>query len=143
MALLAREALENPLFAQICGQKKAVVQYGNPPYDRWLTNHNRLLSDYPGTVGVKTGFTKDAGRCLVSCVQRDGVRLIVVTLGCPDDWAVHRQLYDRYFALLSLRDPPETSVRVPVTGERLPGWRRFMTPSPQWLWQLESNSRFG
>lgn len=116
MALLAKEALKNPLFAEICGQKKGVVSYGNPPYNRWLTNHNRLLSDYPGTIGVKTGFTKEAGRCLVSCAQRDGVRLIVVTLGCPDDWTVHRTLYDRYFARLSLREVPETQVSVPVTG---------------------------
>ena len=85
MALLAREALQNPLFAEICAQSKAVVQYGNPPYNRWLTNHNRLLREYPGTIGVKTGFTKASGRCLVSCAERDGVRLIAVTLGCPDD----------------------------------------------------------
>ena len=65
MALLAREALQSPLFAEICAQSKAVVQYGNPPYNRWLTNHNRLLREYPGTIGVKTGFTKASGRCQI------------------------------------------------------------------------------
>lgn len=118
MALLAREALENPLFAEICAKPSAKIQYGNPPYDRWLQNHNRLLKSYPGTVGVKTGFTDSAGRCLVSCADREGVRLIVVTLSCPDDWNEHKKLYDRYFGLLRPEEVgglvPE--VEIPVTG---------------------------
>lgn len=118
MALLAREALQNPRFADICSKSKAVVQYGNPPYNRWLSNHNRLLRSYEGAVGVKTGFTEAAGRCLVSCVSRGGIKLIAVTLNCPDDWNENMKLYDRYFAALqpvSLEGliPP---VDVAVTG---------------------------
>ena len=79
MALLTREALSNPRFAEICSQKSAKVCFGNPPADRWLSNHNRLLKLYPDAAGVKTGFTDAAGRCLVSYAQRGGVRLIVVT----------------------------------------------------------------
>ena len=75
------------------------VCYGQPPYPRSLLNHNRLLSLYGDAIGVKTGFTKKAGRCLVSAAQRDGVRLICVTLNCPDDWNTHAALYRRYFAL--------------------------------------------
>ncbi|WP_432353437.1 D-alanyl-D-alanine carboxypeptidase family protein [Anaerotruncus rubiinfantis] len=118
MALLAREALGNPRFADICSQYKAVAQYGNPPYNRWLQNHNRLLRSYEGAVGVKTGFTDTAGRCLVSCAMRGGVKLIAVTLGCPDDWNTHANLYDRYFERLTPTDvePAIPEVNVPVAG---------------------------
>ena len=118
MALLAREALSNDAFAAICSQYKLRANYGNPPYNRWLKNHNKLLSIYDGTFGVKTGFTKKSGRCLVSAARRDGIELICVTLNCPDDWSVHRNLYDRFFDKLTLKnltdDLPETNV--PVVG---------------------------
>ncbi|MBC8546296.1 D-alanyl-D-alanine carboxypeptidase [Clostridiaceae bacterium NSJ-31] len=104
MAMLARAALQNPDFAEICGQYRMTLSYGNPPYKRWLKNHNRLLQDYDGTIGVKTGFTKSAGRCLVSAAQRDGVTLICVTLGCPDDWRTHAQLLDSSFAQVQAAD---------------------------------------
>ncbi len=118
MARLARAALENGEFAAICSQYKLRVKFGDPPYERWLTNHNKLLNYYDGTVGVKTGYTKKAGRCLVSAAVKDGVTLICVTLGCPDDWNVHQQLYDRCFQLVELRDlsPDATGFAVPVTG---------------------------
>ena len=101
LALLARAALQNPLFARICGSASLQVPYGDPPEPRLLTNHNRLLREYPGTVGVKTGYTQKAGRCLVSAVEREGITLIAVTLDCPDDWNVHRALYGRYFPQLT------------------------------------------
>lgn len=116
MAVLTRAAMQNPEFADICAQYKMRLSYGNPPYERWLTNHNKLLTYYEGTVGVKTGFTKKAGRCLVSAATRDGVTLICVTLNCPDDWNVHQNLYDRYFGKVQVedlsRDIPEIAVKV-------------------------------
>ena len=62
MALLARAALQNPLFAEIAASRRMTVCYGQPPYPRSLLNHNRLLSLYGDAIGVKTGFTKKAGR---------------------------------------------------------------------------------
>lgn len=121
MAVLTQEALRNEQFAEICSQYKIRASYGNPPYDRWLTNHNRLLSYYEGTIGVKTGFTKKSGRCLVSAAQRDGVDLICVTLSCSDDWNVHKTLYERYFDRVHVEDLSEglAGLRVPVTGGAL------------------------
>jgi D-alanyl-D-alanine carboxypeptidase/D-alanyl-D-alanine carboxypeptidase (penicillin-binding protein 5/6) len=118
MALLAREAIKNDLFYQICSQYKLRATYGNPPYERWLTNHNKLLNYYEGAIGVKTGFTKKAGRCLVSAAQKDGVTLICVTLSCSDDWNVHQNLYDRFFSEIVLEDLAQgiPKVTVPVTG---------------------------
>lgn len=106
MALLAREALRNPDFAEISSQKKAKVCFGNPPYERWLVNTNKLLDMYEGVKGVKTGFTDEAGRCLVSACERDGISMICVTLNDKDDWNDHIKLYDYGFARL---EPSELS----------------------------------
>lgn len=104
MALLTAYALENPKFRSICSEKSERVYYGNPPYARTLYNHNRLLSSYEGAIGVKTGFTKKSGRCLVSAAERDGVTLIAVTLNAPDDWNDHKKLLDYGFSVVKLCD---------------------------------------
>jgi D-alanyl-D-alanine carboxypeptidase/D-alanyl-D-alanine carboxypeptidase (penicillin-binding protein 5/6) len=101
MALLAREALKNAEFRAICSQKSASVKFGNPPYDRRLNNTNRLLDYCEGIIGVKTGFTDAAGRCLVSAATRNGITLIIVTLFAPSDWEDHTKLYDFAFPLLA------------------------------------------
>lgn len=94
LALLASVALKNTAFRAACSSKQAVLYYGNPPYRRSLTNHNKLLGNYEGLIGVKTGFTKKSGRCLVTAAERDGKRVIAVTLNAPDDWNDHRALLD-------------------------------------------------
>ena len=71
---------------------------------RSFTNHNRLLWSLDGAIGVKTGFTRAAGRTLVSAVERNGRRLIAVTLCAPDDWQDHACLYDEAFAAFSERE---------------------------------------
>lgn len=101
MALLAREALKNPEFAEICSQSSAKVHFGNPPFDRWLKNTNKLLTMYEGVKGVKTGFTDEAGRCLVSACERDGITLICVTLNDKNDWNDHSRMYDYGFSAVS------------------------------------------
>lgn len=101
MALLAAEALENPTFAEICSSQTLKVNYGNPPYDRWLKNTNKLLGMCEGCKGVKTGFTDEAGRCLVSACERDGVTLICVTLNDPNDWQDHINMYEDAFSRIT------------------------------------------
>ncbi len=121
MSKLARAALNNPVFAQVCAQKTARVEYGNPPYMRTMTNHNKLLKMYDGTIGVKTGFTKKSGRCLVSAAERDGVTLVAVTLNDPNDWSTHKELFDYGFSLLSRTelDSDITGLRLNVAGSVL------------------------
>jgi len=65
---------------------------------RTMSNHNRLLREIDGCVGLKTGYTQAAGRTLVSCVERDGRTLVAVTLCDGNDWADHKALYDYGFA---------------------------------------------
>lgn len=98
MALLAKAAMKNKTFAEICGSEKSTVEFGNPLQKRTFTNHNKLVSEYEGCIGVKTGFTKKAGRCLVSAAEKDGVTLICVTLGASDDWNLHKSLFDYGFS---------------------------------------------
>lgn len=105
MALLAQEALKNPDFVSVCSQYSAKVEYGNPPATRGLTNHNRLLKQYDGCYGVKTGFTKEAGRCLVSAAERDGRKLIAVVLHDSQDWADSEALFDYGFSVTQMYQP--------------------------------------
>ncbi|MEG1687539.1 MAG: D-alanyl-D-alanine carboxypeptidase family protein [Angelakisella sp.] len=117
LATLTAAALQNPLFAQMCAAKKLTLYFGNPPFDRTLYNHNRLLSLYPYAIGVKTGFTKSSGRCLVSAARKDGVTLVAVTLRCGDDWRVHQALYEHYFPTVTLRVlSPPAGMLLPVVG---------------------------
>ncbi|MDD6033063.1 MAG: D-alanyl-D-alanine carboxypeptidase [Oscillospiraceae bacterium] len=118
MARLACAALQNEDFRAICSQSSMKVSFGNPPSDRWLQNHNKLLESYEGCIGVKTGFTKLAGRCLVSAAERDGVTLVCVTLKDPNDWEDHRALLDWGFDQLERveLEAELSDVTLPVTG---------------------------
>ena len=97
MALLAAEALRNKDFRDICGLKSAKVSFGSPVSTHTLRNSNKMLSMYEGCIGVKTGFTDNAGRCLVTAAERNGCTVIAVTLHASDDWNDHRNLLDLGF----------------------------------------------
>lgn len=103
MAKLTREALKNETFREICGTSSIKLKFGNPPYERWLVNTNKLLALYDGCIGVKTGFTDEAGRCLISAAEKDGVTLICVTLNAPNDWNDHIKMYDYGFSVTESR----------------------------------------
>lgn len=118
MALLARAALEDQTFRQLCSSPSLAVAFAEPVKRVTYTNHNKLLTQYPGCVGVKTGFTKEAGRCLVSAAERDGALLIAVTLNAPNDWEDHTALLDYGFSQVEPYQLAGGDVRltVPVVG---------------------------
>lgn len=118
MALLARAALEDQAFRQLCSSPSLAVEFAEPVKRVTYTNHNKLLAQYQGCVGVKTGFTKEAGRCLVSAAERDGVLLIAVTLNAPNDWQDHTALLDYGFSQVEPYQLAGGDVRltVPVVG---------------------------
>lgn len=97
MAKITAYGLSNPKFAEIVSTKTKKVPWEGRNYDRVLNNHNKLLSLYDGCIGVKTGFTKAAGRCLVSAARRNDCTLVCVTLNAPNDWNDHMALYDNAF----------------------------------------------
>lgn len=92
LARLAAAAMENETFARVVSTRQH--RFG----ERVVINHNKLLWRYEGAEGVKTGFTKKAGRILVSSASRQGRRLICVTINAPDDWNDHMALLDEGFS---------------------------------------------
>ena len=116
MALLARACLDNELVAAICATRSAT--FGS----RTFTNHNKLLDMYDGCIGMKTGYTQRAGRTLVSAAERNGQRLICVTLNDGDDWKDHMALFDHgfeHYPLKSVSGEGELFTCVPVSGSLL------------------------
>ena len=92
LAILASYAMENPIFYKTVSTKNVTI--GN----RYLHNHNKLLWQVEGADGVKTGYTRAAGRILVSSATRNGRRLIAVTINAPDDWRDHASLLNQGFS---------------------------------------------
>lgn len=101
MALLTAEAMRNEEFQSICSMKSDTVIFSGQDKAVTLYNHNRLLDTYIGCIGVKTGFTKKSGRCLVSAAERNGITLIAVTLNAGDDWNDHKKMLDYGFSQFS------------------------------------------
>jgi D-alanyl-D-alanine carboxypeptidase/D-alanyl-D-alanine carboxypeptidase (penicillin-binding protein 5/6) len=92
MAKLMFYCMENENFKDLVSCHSAEIK------GQTYTNHNKLLINYPGCIGGKTGFTSAAGRCLVTCCERNGIRLVCVTLADADDWQDHMSLYDYAYA---------------------------------------------
>lgn len=119
MAILARAAMENGTLSRIVSTKTVTIG------GRTMTNHNKLLSYLDSCTGLKTGYTRAAGRTLVSCAEKSGQRLIAVTLQDGNDWADHTALFEYGFSayparqLAQLGQPLE---RAEVTG----GLRNFV-----------------
>ncbi len=97
LSVLAAYAMNNPIFAKTVSTKTVTVG------ERVLQNHNKLLWQVDGADGVKTGFTKKAGRILVSSCTRQGRRLITVTINDGNDWADHKTLLESGFSAFSLQ----------------------------------------
>lgn len=116
LARLTAAACENEDFLRLSGTKERTLRLDGR--SQVLKNHNRLLFTDPSVIAGKTGYTRASGRCLVSAAEREGVRLIAVTLDAPDDWRDHRALYDYGFSLLRRETLPLSGeeYRVPVTG---------------------------
>ena len=110
MAKLAAYCMGNKDFARIAGTVSHTVG------EQTLVNHNRLLREYDGCLGLKTGYTMAAGRTLVTCAERDGARYVCVTLNDPDDWDDHKALYDWAFDNYSFAEviPAGLSYEVPL-----------------------------
>lgn len=119
LALLAAAALENPTFSEIVSTKNYTVKLHNDEVSFTASNHNKLLRMYDGAIGVKTGFTKKSGRCLVGAATRNGVTLICVTLNAPDDWNDHMKLFDygfSQFCSIELASVGEYCYSIPIIG---------------------------
>ena len=100
MAILAAAAAQDPTFVRLCSTSQAHIA------GRTMTNHNRLLRETEGCIGMKTGYTKAAGRTLVTCTVRNGRTLVAVTLCDGNDWADHKALYQYGFDKITKEEAP-------------------------------------
>ena len=116
LALITAAALQNPTFADIVATRRHDAKQNGTDATRLFVNHNRLLHIFEGACGVKTGFTKKSGRCLVSAAERDGLLLVAVTLSAPDDWHDHTGLLSWGFAGYEGFSPMVAPLSLPVVG---------------------------
>ncbi|MBQ7337694.1 MAG: D-alanyl-D-alanine carboxypeptidase [Clostridia bacterium] len=139
LGLIAAAALTHPILQRIMSTRRATIPLCDmrdpnmadtddsltvdedtiPVGSRVLLNHNKMLRYYDGAIGVKTGYTKRSGRCLVSAAERDGLTLIAVTLNAPDDWNDHTTLLDYGFSRythVTLCSMGEYQTLLPVSG---------------------------
>ena len=117
MAKLAQACLQQETLAEIVATRSISME------GRSFQNHNKLLWQYEGCIGMKTGYTELAGRTLVSAAQRDGMTLIAVTLNAPDDWNDHKTLFDYGFSNYRMEPLVEQGQQIttmPVSGSALP-----------------------
>ena len=98
LASLASYAMQNPIFVKTVSAKNVHIS------ERLLTNHNKLLWRLEGADGVKTGYTKAAGRILVSSAMRSGRRLVAVTIAAPDDWLDHITMMETGFGSFHMKE---------------------------------------
>lgn len=103
LVMISREAMQNDVFRKIVSTQRATIPWESRGYDRVLNNKNRLLSSYDGAIGIKTGYTKAAGRCLSFAAERDGMTLIGVVLNCPDWFDVSEQLLNAAFSRYEMK----------------------------------------
>ncbi len=101
LALISRYAMKNNSFREIVSTKSVKIPFTTRNCDRYLINKNKMLKEFEGSTGIKTGYTKKAGRCLVSSCIRNGMELICVVLNCPPMFERSKNLmtecFDNYF----------------------------------------------
>jgi D-alanyl-D-alanine carboxypeptidase (penicillin-binding protein 5/6) len=119
LAAIARYALRNPIFADLVKTKRKIIERSGNPGQQILINHNKLLWRYQFADGVKTGYTIEAGHCLVSSATKDGRRLVVVVLKSKDMYGDSARLLDYGFTnyqLLTTVNPFQTSMKLNIAG---------------------------
>ena len=119
LAQIARAALQNELIATIVATRKTTIPHAGEDGVRLLVNHNKLLRLCEDCIGVKTGYTSQSGRCLVSAAERNGVTVIAVTLNAPNDWNDHQALFEYGFSCYArtlLCSEGEFRIPIPVVG---------------------------
>jgi D-alanyl-D-alanine carboxypeptidase (penicillin-binding protein 5/6) len=117
LALVTRQAMANPIFCQVVATRSISIPWADHAQDRILLNENRLFYRYPGTIGVKTGYTRQAGNCVVGAAKRGKLVLIAVSLNSPTVYDDLEQMLDfgfTHYQNLTLIKASLISVKVKV-----------------------------
>jgi D-alanyl-D-alanine carboxypeptidase (penicillin-binding protein 5/6) len=141
LAKISAYAMKNKEFYEIVSTKQKRIPYGEEDYDRVLLNKNKILSRVEGADGVKTGYTKKAGRCLVSSATRDGMNVICVVLNCPDMFARSESLINKAFLEYELTEvlSMQSSTEAEVVGGKLE--KVELAPKSSFVYPLKSNEK--
>ncbi|MEN6350622.1 MAG: D-alanyl-D-alanine carboxypeptidase family protein [Syntrophomonas sp.] len=119
LALVSREALNNATFRQVVSTKTKTIPWTGKDYDHLLINQNRLLYRYDDAIGIKTGYTKQAGNCVVGAAQKNSLVLIAVAMNSPSVYDDLQQMLDYGFANFNkttIKKSNQLSAEVPVTN---------------------------
>lgn len=117
LALICREAMKNPDFRRIVSTQRASIPWAGHTQNRILNNKNKLLSTYEGALGIKTGYTRAAGRCLCFAAERNGMTVIGCVLNAPNWFDDAKEIMDKGFAAYEMRtllEADETVRALPV-----------------------------
>lgn len=91
LAILTAKGMEYEIFREVVGTKS--ISKSTHGFTRDYNNINKILWQIPGANGVKTGYTGQAGKCLVSSINHNGKDIIIVVLNCPDRWKQTERIY--------------------------------------------------
>lgn len=119
LALITREAMKNPVFRQIVSTQRASIPWAGHNQNRILNNKNSLLATYEGALGVKTGYTRAAGRCLCFAARQNGMTVVGCVLNAPNWFQDAAEIMDAGFAAYEMRtllDAGEVVRTLPVEG---------------------------
>ena len=99
LALIGQYAMQNEKFREIVKEKTMTISRVDPDAQKYLANHNKMLWNYDGTIGIKSGYTVIAGQCIVSEAKRNDRELIAVVLKSQgnDIWSDTKKLFDYGF----------------------------------------------
>lgn len=123
LGLISAVAMENPEFAKIVNTRNKTIPWEGSTWDRSLRNKNKIIWQYDGGNGIKTGYTSNAGRCLVSAANREDMQLVGVVLNCPDMFEDSKKMlsygFDAY-DMTTIFDHNQSFGRIPVEGAIVP-----------------------
>lgn len=123
LAVIARYAMNNPVFSHIVAQKVATISFEQPPKSQIANNTNKLLWNYHLADGIKTGTTNAAGKCLVASATKEGRRLICVVLNAPDRFGDAKRLLEWGFnhtEIITMGKKGEQITHYPGYGNKIP-----------------------
>lgn len=112
LVIVTEAALARPLFRELVSKVRYDIRTVNGKRRFKLENSNKLLPKYEGMVGVKTGYTPEAGRCLVALAERDGVEVLIVLLRAKNRWNLAEKMLDTAFALYASTEKAKSPVVV-------------------------------
>lgn len=128
LAKISAYAMKNTTFREIVSSKRHTMPWAGHDCDRVILNKNKILTTFDGGDGIKTGYTKKAGRCLVASATRDGMTIISVVLDCGPMFEECRNLMEKAFEEYSLVDI--TALAPDVKAEVRDGAKKTVTLRP-------------